>query len=63
MSANPNSYQARTARNAAGVLAALVMTGLALTVAAVNDVPEGGPAGATVVLANNAGPATPPVKP
>ncbi|MBT2897705.1 hypothetical protein [Streptomyces sp. McG3] len=60
MSANPNSYQARTA---AGVLAALVMTGLALTVAAVNDVPEVGPAGATVVLANNAGPATPPVKP
>ncbi|BAG22115.1 MULTISPECIES: hypothetical protein [Streptomyces] len=63
MNANQNSFQARTARHAAGVLAALVMTGLALTVAAVHDAPEAGPAGATVVLANNAGPATPPVKP
>ncbi|MER5553519.1 hypothetical protein ABT001_17935 [Streptomyces sp. NPDC002793] len=63
MSENLNTNPVRTARGVAGVIVALMMTGLALTVVAGNDVPRSGAAGATVVLANNAGPAAPPVSP
>ncbi|MFE7897983.1 hypothetical protein ACFU3E_10755 [Streptomyces sp. NPDC057424] len=63
MSENPSSRPVRTARDVAGVIVALMMTGLALTVVTGHDVPERGAADATVVLANNAGPAAPPVSP
>ncbi|MEU1122641.1 hypothetical protein ABZ371_03415 [Streptomyces sp. NPDC005899] len=63
MSETSNTNPVRTARGVAGVIAALMMTGLALTVVTANDVPGSGATGATVVLANNAGPATPPVSP
>ncbi|MGW1812913.1 hypothetical protein ACWCQM_04925 [Streptomyces sp. NPDC002125] len=63
MSENLNAGPVRTSRGVAGVIAALLMTGLALTVVSGNDVSDSGTAGATVVLATNAGPATPPVSP
>ncbi len=63
MSENLSGNPVRTARGVAGVIAALMMTGLALTVVTGHDLPEGGADGTTVVLATNAGPATPPATP
>lgn len=65
MTSTPKILRTRpTARDAAGLLVALVMTGLALTVAtADDDVSRSNAAHTSVVLAHNAGPASPPAGP
>ncbi|MFB4424359.1 hypothetical protein C5F59_025165 [Streptomyces sp. QL37] len=62
MNENLNGAPARTAR-IAGALVALVLTVPALMVSVGNELPEDGAAATTVVLATNAGPATPPSTP